>query len=80
MVTFTLLAINNNRVIHQVITQSTRDINWEFKNLWYFMKQQDEDFPFYDYSFIINRWMDDYDFPTLIINWHGTNIPNFLKQ
>lgn len=79
MVTLTLLAIDNGRVIHQVITQSTEDINWEFKNLWYFM-EQDEDFQLYDYSFIINRWKDDYDFPTRIINWHGIDIPNFLKQ
>lgn len=79
MVTLTLLAINNNRVIHQVITQQTGDINWEFKNLWHFM-EQDEDFPLYDYSLIINRWGDDYDFPTRIINWHGTDIHNFLKQ
>lgn len=79
MVTLTLLAIDNSRVIHQVITQATDDINWEFKNLWHFM-EQDEDFQLYDYSFIINRWRDDYDFPTRIINWHGTDIPNFLKQ
>ncbi len=29
---------------------------------------------------IINRWVDDYDFPSRIINWHGIDIPNFLKQ
>ena len=79
MVTLTLLAIYNNKVFHQVITQQTADINWEFKNLWSFMEQKDN-FQSYDYSFIINRWGDDYDFPSRIINWHGIDIPNFLKQ
>lgn len=79
MVTLTLVAISGNRVINSIQTEAEFFTAQEFQNMWTFI-QNDEDFPLYSYSFIINKNKDDYDFAERIINWTGTDIPNFLKS
>lgn len=78
MVTLTLIAISGNRVINSIQTQSEFSTAQEFQNMWNLI-QNDEDFPLYSYSLIIHKDKDDYDFAERIINWTGTDIPNFLK-
>lgn len=82
MVTINLLALCGNRVIHSIMTRvrdtPTEDLPSELHNMMKLM-ENDSDHPNYYYSLVITEDRDDYNLDTRIINWHGFNIPNFLK-